>query len=225
MKAEKPQHSDIVYACLYDSTEKKTWAEAGDRSTLQSTLDALLSGLHQLRKQRVAYNHAPYAYYVLCDSLHIQLFYVVVARIQMEGRYGYRFLEEFQQQANMCGQDRTVLSGGLEKLLLEYRDTARQQDLVLKIQEDLDTTQLQMHQNLQQMFDRGAALETLETESLTHLEEGIQTVRETAGMVKTVVWWKRVKFKIFMCVCCTIIILVVLIVLFVLLAIGMKWIG
>jgi hypothetical protein len=215
--------SDIVYACLYDTLDKKTWAEVGDRSTLKSTLEALLNGLHNLTQPRVAYNHAPYAYYVLRDSSYEALFYVAIGQITMESRYGFRFVEEFEKESNMAGGDRDVLRAALDRLLLQYRDTAQQQDIVIKIQDQLDSTQIEMRQNLQQMYDRGAALDTLETEVLT-LDENIQNIRATASAVKTTVWWKRVKFKVFMCTCCIIIILIVLIVLFVALAMAMKWI-
>jgi hypothetical protein len=193
----------LIYACLC-SQDQKILAEAGNKSTLKSTLQAFISGIYTDPRDKAAFNHGPYTYNFLKEG---GFTFIAIAPVKVESRVVFSFLREMIHEFN-SGSDKSNYTGKLNNLLVKYSNPQRQ-DLIFQMNEDLEITKRQLHQNLNDIVGRGVALEVLE-QTATDLEGNAQGMGERATKVKNVVWWKRLKFRICIGVCCVLFILIII---------------
>jgi len=194
------QQAGIIYACLC-SQDQKILAEAGDKTTVKSTLQAFISGVLTDPRDKAAFNHGPYTYNFLKDS---SFTFIAVAPGKVESRVVFAFLNEMIHEFN-SGSDRSNYTGKINNLLVKYSNPQRQ-DLISTMNRDLEETKERMHQNLDDIIRRGVSLDQIEQNAVS-LESNSHTMVERSGKVKNVVWWKRLKFRICVGVCCVVIIL------------------
>jgi len=193
----------LIYACVC-SQDHKILSEAGNKSSLKSTLQAFITGIYTDPRDKAAFNHGPYTYNFLKEG---GFTFIAIAPLKVESRVVFTFLKEMIHEFN-TGSDRTTYTGKLNNLLVKY-SSAQRQDLIVTMNEDLETTKRQLHQNLNDLVQRGADLETLD-HTAQDLEFHSRETHTGAIAVTKVVWWKRMKFRICVGACCVLIILVII---------------
>lgn len=180
----------IIYACLC-SQDQKFLAEAGDKSSVKSTLQAFISGVATDPRDKAAFNHGPYTYNFLKDNGYT---FIAVAPSKVESRVVFAFLNEMIHEFN-TGSDRSNYTGKINNLLVKYQNPQRQ-DLISMMNQDLQDTKERMHQNLDDIIRRGITIDQIE-QNAESMEHNAHEMVERSTRVKEIVWWKRLKVILF----------------------------
>lgn len=192
----------ITYACVC-SPDQKVLSEGGDKSTIESTLDAFIGGVATNAKEKAAFSHGPYTYTFLKNRGHV---FIAVAPVALHAKVVFRFLHDLISEFNTGGDKRNV-TAKLNNLLVHY-SKPENQDLVTTIQTDLDVTIETMKENVEAVRLQGASLEELEQNAMSAESNSHMLVENSQGVVN-VVWWRRMKFRICVGVCCALVILII----------------
>lgn len=204
----------IIYACIIlplQGNEKKL--ELGQKSAFESQLTAFITGIMDREQfsiisndsQRL-YTTGPYTYAYLYQSLSAQL--IITVSSVTDARLIFKFTEDLLQEYNITHDpDR------LNRLLVKYNTLSDESlSTVGQIQNNLNDTKEMMRLNLMNMFEQGESLNHIEA-IVMDTEKDAWFANQYAREVKSVVWWKRTKFRVCLCFTCIIIIIIIVIVL------------
>jgi hypothetical protein len=204
----------VIYTCIIlplQGDEKKL--ELGQKSAFESQLTAFITGIMDREQFSILsndsqklYTTGPYTYAYLYQSLSGQLAITVTS--VTDARLIFKFTEDLLQQYNI-----THDSDRLNQLLVKYNTLSDESlSTVGQIQDNLNDTKERMRLNLMSVLEQGDSLSHIE-ELAMDTERGAWFANDYAKEVKSVVWWRRTKFRVCLCFTCIIIIMTLAIVL------------